>query len=96
MPTTEYRFTGNAVKGVVRKVVFYRFAMADVEDPELYAAEPIWNWQQTEHGKWCMENAVGEMTFHTDMDYASLGYKCVIVGDLTEEDFTYHQLKWGK
>ena len=29
--------------------------MGDVEDPEIYCAEPIYQWQQTPAGKWCME-----------------------------------------
>jgi hypothetical protein len=96
MPKIDYKVTGDVIQGYARKVVLYRFTMSDVEDPSLYAAEPIWQWQQTDHGKWCMENKVGELVFHTDVDYLSMGYRCVVVGDLREEDYTYHQLKWGQ
>lgn len=69
--------------------------MGDVEDPQIFAGEPLWNWQQTEQGKWCMQNA-SDLTWHTGLDPARLGYTVTVVGKLTEKDFTYHQLKWGK
>ena len=33
------------------KVVVHKIRMGDVEDPDLYVAEPIYNWQQTDAGK---------------------------------------------
>ena len=29
--------------------------MGDVEDPDLMVAQSIWEWQQTDAGKWIME-----------------------------------------
>ena len=68
--------------------------MGDVEDPELYAASPIWDWQQTEYGKWCMEHSTEQPSFRIDTDYNTYGYKCSIYGMLSETDYTFHQLKW--
>lgn len=76
------------------KTLLYQFSMGDVEDPELYAAQPLWNWQNTEYGKWCMEHCVEVPTFHTAPDYNSYGYKCSVWGELSEQDYTFHQLKW--
>jgi hypothetical protein len=33
-------------------MILHEFTMGDVEDPYLYAAFPISEWQATEHGKW--------------------------------------------
>jgi len=49
-------------------MILHTFSMGDVEDPYLYAAFPISEWQQTEHGRWVMENVVGEPTFHITPD----------------------------
>ena len=70
--------------------------MGDVEDPYLYAAFPISEWQQTEHGRWCMEHAVGEPTFWCNADPNQFGYRVTIVGELADPDCTYFKLKWGR
>ena len=37
--------------------IVHTIKMGDVEDPDLYVADPIWKWQQTEEGQWLMENS---------------------------------------
>lgn len=69
--------------------------MADVEDPYLYAAFPIHEWQQSDKGKWVMEHAQGELTFHCTPNPATLGYSVVITGKLEERDELIYRLKWG-
>lgn len=69
--------------------------MGDVEDPEIYAAQPLWEWQQTEYGKWCMENCIEPPSWNMNHDYTSYGYKCVVWGELPDEAYTFHQLKWA-
>ena len=46
---------GQAV--VFSDVVVHEFPMGDVEDPDLYAAQPLWDWQNSEAGAWVMEHA---------------------------------------
>jgi len=77
------------------KTCLHTFTMGDVEDPYLYASQPIYTWQQTEQGKWCMEHALEEPTFFCNMDMASMGYRVAIIGLLEEKDHTYFMLKWG-
>ena len=77
------------------KLRLYSFKMGDVEDPYLYAGFPIHEWQQTEHGQWVMEHAVGEIVFHCIPDPESYGYRVDIVGHLEEKDCTFFKLKWG-
>ena len=36
------------------KLTLHTFTMGDVEDPYLYAAFPISDWQKTEHGAWAV------------------------------------------
>lgn len=70
--------------------------MGDVEDPYLYAAFPISEWQKTEHGRWCTEHAVGESTFWCRADPGTWGFRVEIVGELSDQDCTYLKLKWGQ
>ena len=73
----------------------YQFTMADVEDPELYVAQPLWEWQQTDYGQWCMAHCVQKPVFNIVPDFDTYGYRCVVHGQLKEQDYTFHQLKWS-
>jgi len=72
----------------------HSFTMGDVEDPEIYVAHPILEWEKTEMGKWVMENGI-EPTFSigADMNYG-YGYRVVIRCKFTEEDATFFSLKY--
>lgn len=79
----------------VKKVNVHYFTVGDTEDPELYAAEPIWNWQQTDAGKWVMEHAVEPPVWHRVIDQTIYGYRYCITAKLTAKDYTFWTLKWG-
>jgi len=78
------------------KILLHEFRMGDVEDPELYAAEPLWAWQQTESGKWCMAHCVESPTFYVNADPDNYGYRITVVGELEEKDYTFWKLKYSK
>lgn len=80
---------------MVIETCLHTFRMGDVEDPYLYAAFPISEWQQTEYGQWVMKHAVEEPVFFCDTDPASMGYRVSIMGKLEEKDYTFFKLKWG-
>lgn len=77
-------------------VKVHEFTMGDVEDPDLYAAEPIWQWQQSEMGRWVMEHAVETPFWHRYADPSMYGYKYYIIARLKEQDQTYWALRWQK
>lgn len=68
--------------------------MGDVDDVEIYVAQPIHEWQQTECGQWCMAHATNHHWL-TGFDPNGWGYRISIVGELPEQDHTYFQLKWS-
>jgi hypothetical protein len=78
----------------MRKIVFHSFNMGDVEDPEIYAAFPIMEWEKSEVGKWVMENAVETPSWHLRTDHGTYGYRVDIVGALKEIDEVYYRLKY--
>lgn len=69
--------------------------MGDVEDVEIYVAQPILEWQQTAHGKWVMQNA-SDLKYHTFVDYEYYGYHVVIEGCLEGKQVTEYFLRWPK
>jgi hypothetical protein len=79
----------------LHKVVVHRFRISDVDDPEIYAAEPIWEWQQSDAGKFIMQHAVEQPVFHKAIDYAYMGYEYVIVAEIEKKKLTEYYLKFG-
>ena len=80
----------------IHKVVVHRFRIGDVEDPEIYAAQPIWEWQQTEAGKFVMEHAIGEPVWLKNMDNLSWGYQFAIVAELEKKKLSEFYLRFDK
>jgi hypothetical protein len=78
----------------MKKLVVHSIKMGDVEDPDLFVAEPIWQWQQTEAGKYIMENSVQQPEWHRSADPTTYGYRYDIVAYLEDKSLTYWKLKY--
>ena len=78
---------------IFRKTV-HLIQVADVEDPDLYLAEPLLEWKQSEKGQWVMEHAIEGPMYLQQMNIATYGYTYAIVADLWEQDAMYYRLKW--
>jgi len=79
----------------MHRVTFHSFTMGDVDDPEIYAAQPIYEWQQTEAGQWAMAHCPDpKYSFNTDVH--SWGHRVILYGELTDQDATFWKLKWGR
>lgn len=76
-------------------VCVHEFSIGDVEDPDIYAGEPLLNWQQSEAGKWVMENAVETPYWVRALDYNSWGHRYKIMARLSEQNQTYFKLKFA-
>jgi len=90
----EVRADGNIIIQEIHKVVVYKFSVGDVEDPDLYAAQPMWEWQQSDAGKFIMENAIETPEFHRHLDANTLGYKYAITAKLEKKKLSEFYLKW--
>lgn len=73
----KYNVIGDRVEEM-REMVVHTFTMGDVEDPDLYAAQPLMEWQTSEFGQWVMKNACDVPTWHRMADVESYGYKYAI------------------
>jgi hypothetical protein len=73
----------------------HEFSMGDNDDPDIYVAAPIYEWQQTEAGRWCMENCEPEsITYQYGANPYNFGYRVTISGMLREDLATYFNLKY--
>jgi len=78
-----------------RDVIVHTIRMGDVEDPDLFVAQPIYEWQESDAGKFVMEHAVEKPYWHRTTDYASYGHRYDIVARLSEQNECFWRLKWA-
>ena len=77
------------------KVVVHRFKVGDVDDPDVFAGEHLWKWQNSEAGVWIMKQSLATPEWHRHMDFSSYCYEYAITAILTDRDYTYYLLKWS-
>jgi hypothetical protein len=87
---------GQLVIEEIHKVVVHTFSVGDVEDPDLYAAEPLLKWEKSEQGKFIMENAIDTPEWRRHIDHMSFGHKYAIVAELEKKKLAEYYLRWGK
>lgn len=80
----------------ISDLVVHSFSMGDVDDPDLYAAQPLYEWQQSEAGAWIMEHAVETPFWHRVQEPTTYGFKYYVIARMRTKDQTFFQLKWGK
>jgi hypothetical protein len=82
------------VSTIFHNFTFHTFTMGDVDDPDIYVAEPIWKWQQTEKGAWVMQHAQ-DLTYSIGPDHNGFGYRVLVEGALPEGVLTTeYLLRW--
>ena len=79
----------------MNKIVVHEFTMSDNEDPEIYAAGPIYEWQKSSVGQWIMEHSQPEPHWTVGLDHNIYGYRVRIIANLSDEDRTFFHLKYG-
>jgi hypothetical protein len=78
-----------------RDVCVHEITMGDVEDPDIFVAGPIWDWQESHAGQWCMEHAVDKPYWVRLTEPMTYGYIYRIMARLSEQNETFWRLKWG-
>ena len=80
----------------IHKVIVHRFRMGDVEDPDLYASQPLWEWQESEAGKFVMEHAIESPIWHRRTDPYNYGYEYAIEVELEKKKLSEFYLRFDK
>lgn len=93
--THKYVLVGDRVEEV-KTVVVHEFSMGDVEDPDLYAAQPLFEWEKSDVGQWIMKNAADTPTWNRIADPMSYGYKYQIRAKLMGPALTEWLLKYDR
>lgn len=78
-----------------RDVEVHQIRLNDVEDPDIWVADHIWRWQQTDAGKFIMEHAQDKPYWVQHIDQNFYGYVYRIMARLSAPNETFWRLKWG-
>lgn len=89
------RISANGNIEEIHKVVVYCFKVDDIDDPDIHAAEPLLQWQQSEQGQFIMANAEDIPIWHKRMNVALYGYDYAIVAELESKKLSEFYLRWG-
>jgi hypothetical protein len=92
--TYRYNRVGDRVEET-HTVTVYEFVLSGVEDPDLFAAEPLWKWQNSDAGQWVMKNAVETPSWHRMADPMTYGVRFVIRAKLQGAALTEFLLRYG-
>lgn len=79
-----------------KDICVHRFRMSDVEDPDVWAGQSLWEWQQSEAGQWVIENAEEKPYWTRSLDHQTYGHIYKIMARLSEQNITYFKLKFQK
>jgi hypothetical protein len=95
MGSVRFKVEDDVVKEI-HKVVVHKFDLSDVDDPDIYAAGPIFDWERSEAGQFVMKHAVDTPEWHRHMDPMFMGYRYIIVAELEKKKLSEFYLRWGK
>ena len=80
----------------IHKVVVHRFTVMEHEDPEIYAAGPLYTWEKSEPGQFVMAHALDKPIWHKQLDSLTLGYRFAIIAELEKKKLSEFYLRFGK
>ena len=67
--------------------------MGDVDDVEVYAAQPIYEWLQTDAGKWVNERCE-DLYWQTVANPDTYGWTVLLRGSITDQHATEYYLRF--
>ena len=79
-----------------KKIVVHSFNLGDVDDPDLYAAEPLHQWQTSDRGRWVMEHALETPIWNRLGDPTYFGHKYIVSATFDTKTLTEYYLRFGK
>jgi len=78
---------------VLIRIVFEILRLGDVEDPEIYAAEPLMEFMRSEKGAWVKDHCANPL-YAIESDLNTMGYSIAVYGFVDDEAATYYKLRW--
>lgn len=93
--SNRYYTIGDRVEEIV-KIVVHQFTVDELDDPELYAAQPLYEWEQSEKGQWIMKNSREPPIWQRNPIQNTYETNYKIVATLTGTALTEWLIRYGK
>lgn len=74
----------------------HSFTLGDVDDPDIYAAIPISEWEKSDEGQWIMQNAAETPCYFINQDARIWGIRCDIRAKFDEPKAVEYCLRFAK
>lgn len=87
---------GQKIIEEIHYIIVHQFIVSDSEDPDIYAAQSLWEWENSEQGKFVMNNAEEKPMWHRHLDAGTYGYRYAITAKLEKKKLAEYYLRWGK
>lgn len=75
-------------------ITVHTIYIGDVEDPDLLVGMNLYEWENSEEGKWVMEKSMPSPIWKREIKYDYAGWTYKIVAFLSEVDCLYYKLKF--
>jgi len=86
---------GQQIVEEIHKVIVHKFSVGDVEDPDIYAAGPLYDWERSEAGQFVIKHAVDKLVWNRYVDYNNYGHQYAVVAELEMKKLSEFYLRWG-
>lgn len=77
-----------------RGILVKEIVIGDCEDPYLYAAGPVSEWERTEEAEYVKAHSTQQLVFYCDASAEMFGFVIRIYAELEGEALTYYRLKY--
>lgn len=75
------------------EVIVHEFDMTGVDDPDLCAAEPLYNWEKSQEGQWVIKHSKTTPSWHRCHFGNPFGWKYIVKAELEGAALTEWLLK---
>ena len=75
------------------EVVVHEFYVYELFDPDVHAAEPLYEWEKSLEGQWVFKNSKKTPSWHRCPHGNSFGWKYIVKADLQDSALTEWILK---
>lgn len=91
-----YTVDDNHTVREIHKVVVYKFNMSDVEDPDLWAAQSLYEWERSEAGQFVMQNAIDQPRLQRHHDPMFMGWTYIVIAEIEKKRYSEFLLRFGQ
>ena len=80
----------------IHRVIVHRFSMPSIEDHVITAAEPLYQWENSEAGKFIKTNSIDKPTWHHSLSLTGWEVDYVVIAELEKKKYSEFLMRFGE